>query len=280
MKGKRVSNFLISMGLVAAMTLAPFSEICVTATDTQEVAENAAGETSQGLAPAVDQETPKTEETNPASEPEQAQQADPAQQGETEAGSSQPEGEAETETKEADPVLEEGIRTEESEEQEPEEEVLTVEEGADGTFTVRLAKDSVPAGAVKVLFPTWSETKKQDDLIWYEGKKEADGSYTCKIDLGRHRHLGRFITHAYYEDKAGKKVIIAGTTFEVEVPTGKLEIVPGSLNYKAGTVRLRMTGIEGASMIKKVEFPTWSLNKKPDAIRWYEGSRAAIGDYI
>lgn len=48
-----------------------------------------------------------------------------------------------------------------------------------------------------IRFPSWSSEGDQDDLIWYDGIKNSDGSYSVRIDRNAHRRSGGFITHIY-----------------------------------------------------------------------------------
>ncbi|MBQ1315935.1 MAG: GBS Bsp-like repeat-containing protein [Lachnospiraceae bacterium] len=61
----------------------------------------------------------------------------------------------------------------------------------------RLILRGVPAGTKRVQFPTWSRTGDQDDLVWYEGDQEGDGSWTVDVDSASHRSAGVFYTHIY-----------------------------------------------------------------------------------
>ena len=35
----------------------------------------------------------------------------------------------------------------------------------------------------QVLLPVWSEVNGQDDLVWYNAEKQADGSWTYMVNL-------------------------------------------------------------------------------------------------
>lgn len=59
---------------------------------------------------------------------------------------------------------------------------------------------SEEAGEVRL--PTWSESNGQDDLVWYEGVRQEDGSYSVMVDSSRHKHAGDYITHLYIDGTA------------------------------------------------------------------------------
>ncbi len=48
-----------------------------------------------------------------------------------------------------------------------------------------------------VKFATWSTLNGQDDLVWYQGSRNSDGSYTVTIDCSKHKHSGGYVTHIY-----------------------------------------------------------------------------------
>ena len=76
------------------------------------------------------------------------------------------------------------------------------------TMTIRL--DGY-AGYERVQFPTWSQTNGQDDLVWYEAKKQSDGSWICTVDLSRHHTAGTYSIHAYGIQN-GQRTMLRATT--------------------------------------------------------------------
>lgn len=51
----------------------------------------------------------------------------------------------------------------------------------------------------KVFFPTWSNVNGQDDIAWYIGEKNADGTWSADADLRNHNSAGYYTIHAYGE---------------------------------------------------------------------------------
>lgn len=49
----------------------------------------------------------------------------------------------------------------------------------------------------EVSFPTWSADKGQDDIVWYRGTHNSDGSWTAVVNTKNHKSLGEYITHIY-----------------------------------------------------------------------------------
>ena len=79
----------------------------------------------------------------------------------------------------------------------------------------------VSAGAISdVSFPTWSEENGQDDLVWYKGTKNNDGSWSTIVDGSNHLNSGNFITHVYVTVN-GASAPIASTTYVNNFETAK-----------------------------------------------------------
>ncbi len=66
-----------------------------------------------------------------------------------------------------------------------------------GTGTRRALLQNAPAGTTEVLFPTWSDTNGQDDLVWYTATQNADGDWEAIIRSENHYDSGSFTTHCY-----------------------------------------------------------------------------------
>ena len=56
----------------------------------------------------------------------------------------------------------------------------------------------VPNYYTRVLIPTWTNYKDQDDIKWYEGVRQSDGSYKVSVDINNHNYeTGLYHVHAY-----------------------------------------------------------------------------------
>ena len=123
----------------------------------------------------------------------------------------------------------------------------------------------------QVWFPTWSEKNGQDDLQWYEAKKQADGSWTYSVALSRHNTTGTYIIHAYGNNK---KNLVAHTTAYVEkIPGPELK---AALSADGRYLDVTLTG---RGDLSQVWFPTWSQVNGQDDLRWHEAARQADGSW-
>ena len=166
----------------------------------------------------------------------------------------------------------------------PEKPALKAALSADGRYlNLTLTGGS---GLTQVWFPTWSEKNGQDDLQWYEAKKQADGSWTYSVALSRHNTTGTYIIHAYGNNK---KNLVAHTT--VTVPQASQPSQPSQPEQPSQPVRSGMQAVlssdgryldvtlAGRSDLTKVWFPTWSAVNGQDDLRWYEATKQPDGSW-
>ncbi|MCQ8259931.1 GBS Bsp-like repeat-containing protein [Streptococcus suis] len=85
-----------------------------------------------------------------------------------------------------------------------------------GSFSVRISNISSPTGVKTVKVPIWSNANGQDDIVWYSGQKQVDGSYTVAITAANHKYSsGLYHIHLYYQDTLGKLHFVSNTSHEV-----------------------------------------------------------------
>lgn len=146
----------------------------------------------------------------------------------------------------------------------------------DGTYYAKLDGHTIP-GVSKVRFPVWSIENGQDDLVWYTGTKQADGSYLAAINLANHKHLGDFAVHCYVTYNSGSQVFISATGFSAYGPYGgTVSITP--LDATGGTYKAEVSGICNGASVKTVQFPVWCSEDRNDMV-WYTASKEADGKY-
>ena len=126
----------------------------------------------------------------------------------------------------------------------------------------------------KVWFPTWSQKNGQDDLQWYEARKQADGSWTCRVPLSNHGSTGTYFIHAYGNDK---KNLVAHTTAYVEKLVQPEK--PAMTAVLSADGRYLDVTLTGRGDLSRVWFPTWSAVNGQDDLRWYEAVKQADGSW-
>lgn len=86
------------------------------------------------------------------------------------------------------------------------------------------------SGIDKVQFPTWTENKGQDDLIWYDGINAGGGHWYVDIPIANHgSEEGSYITHIYAYDKAGNSANVGTTTIiDQTIPSAVSHSITGA----------------------------------------------------
>ena len=123
----------------------------------------------------------------------------------------------------------------------------------------------------QVWFPTWSEKNGQDDLQWYEAKKQADGSWTYSVALSRHNTTGTYFIHAYGNNK--KNLVAHATAYVEKIPGPEMK---AALSADGRYLDVTLTG---RSDLTQVWFPTWSQDNGQDDLRWHEAARQTDGSW-
>ena len=84
------------------------------------------------------------------------------------------------------------------------------------------------ADGEQVLFPTWSETNGQDDIVWYSGVNRGNGTWSVTINSNNHKHSGKYNTHAYVT-KNGVRSAVGSTSYSLE----RIQTAQQFMNAKA-----------------------------------------------
>lgn len=86
-----------------------------------------------------------------------------------------------------------------------------------GTFDVIISEIVSPNGLKEVSVPIWATQNGQDDLVWYKGQRQADGTYKVSVKASNHKNYkGEYNIHLYYVQDDGKMVGAGGTTTTVD----------------------------------------------------------------
>ena len=149
-----------------------------------------------------------------------------------------------------------------------------------GTFDVHVTNISSPKPIKKVALPTWSSVNGQDDIIWYDAKRQVDGTYKISVTARDHKmSTGEYNIHLYYLLEDNQLVGVGGTKTTVTIgkPQGKIDIVNN--NPDTGSFDVVVSGVSNPYGVKKVVVPVWSSVNGQDDLVWYEAQRQTNGNY-
>ena len=150
-------------------------------------------------------------------------------------------------------------------------------DGQETLFDLRTTFSSGGAQVSQVRFAVWGEVNGQNDLRWINGTRNADGSWTARVDVRNHRETGRYQVHAWVTTTAGQNALTSVTTFNVRPATGgTVQIV--NANLSAGIFDVVVSGVNSPSGISQVQVPVWTRANQSD-IRWNVATRQNDGSF-
>lgn len=138
-----------------------------------------------------------------------------------------------------------------------------------------------PSGIQSVVFAVWTAENGQDDLQWYDTKKESEGIYSLKIDTENHnKEKGLYIVHCYATDGVGNFGYIGATSVEMREPdnlaTG--DVIPSKVATFDDSFSVRVDNIKPGDLpLHHVSFATWTDGSDQADIIWQDGVRVDTG---
>lgn len=145
------------------------------------------------------------------------------------------------------------------------------------SYRITLKGLDVPAGEKGVSFAVWGNVSGQNDIRWYKGTKNSDGSYSYTMKIQSHKELGKYNVHAYYTTKANTQICVGGTSFSVKrTPTAMVST--SNVNGTKGSFTVTVSGVTAPSGIARVQIPVWCASDQSD-IRWYDAIKVREGVY-
>ncbi|MCY7018022.1 murein hydrolase LytF [Streptococcus sanguinis] len=154
------------------------------------------------------------------------------------------------------------------------------------TGIMEITVKNVPDTMHRIVLPTWSDKKGQDDLQWYEASKNPDGSYSTRVELRKHNYdTGTYNIHLYGQSYVQPESTgITGTT--VQVDSGKLPsdeeqkplFTVENINPKQGTYTVKTTETSLSKPIQSVRVPIWSTSNQSN-LKWYTATPNGDGTF-
>ena len=148
-----------------------------------------------------------------------------------------------------------------------------------GTFDVIVSDVFSPKGVKTVQVPIWSDKDGQDDIIWYNGNRQTDGTYKVSVKASDHKNsTGKYHIHLYYIQEDGTRVGVATSATEVTYQnlTNKTKAYITNVNASAGTYTVAVDQAPQGRRIKQVRVAVWSQPNQEN-LYWY--STASSGTH-
>lgn len=147
------------------------------------------------------------------------------------------------------------------------------------TFTTATVTNVPYASAVSaVKFAVWSDANGQEDLCWYDGVKQSDGSWKIMITNSNHSGVGKYNVHVYAYLKDGSAKMIGSRTYNISSSTADKPVVK-NVNATTGTFDVVVSNIAAKSGVSKVQIPVWTKSDQSD-MYWYTATKQSDGTYL
>lgn len=150
--------------------------------------------------------------------------------------------------------------------------------GMYGTFDIVL-KDIEGEGAVKnIQIAVWSAANGQDDLIWYDAKRQSDGTYKATVNIKDHNgEFGIYCAHAFIDTRTGGRIF--GNSAEVNLQEEKVSGKVTAANITNGSFEVRIENLHIPGGMKELRVPVWSVADGQDDIIWYTPQKLSDNTY-
>ena len=144
-------------------------------------------------------------------------------------------------------------------------------------LTVKMV-DVASHGHTKVRFAVWSVENGQNDLAWYNAEKQADGNWTCTVDLTKHHSVGDYQLHAYAATGDSDTLRMAGHTTALVTAFDDVK-APEVLAAVASDYNTMKITVRDAEAYEQISIPVWSEVNGQDDIKWYKAVKQADGSW-
>lgn len=152
------------------------------------------------------------------------------------------------------------------------------ERSGDGKVSVLLKNFVMQSGLKEVSAAVWSKNNGQDDIRWYKGSRQSDGSYVIPVDLKNHKDFGQYCVHVYAKTTAGD-MLFQGKTDDLMVEEPKqAEVIVSDVREAEGAFTVTVKLPEDSMAVTKIEVPVWCASDQSD-IKWYSTVKKADGSY-
>lgn len=144
----------------------------------------------------------------------------------------------------------------------------------DGRYRIELEDVKSPASIRNVRIAVWSDLNGQDDLKWYDAKKNGETWY-LDAEVKNHKYrTGCYYAHAYAEDSRGISHYVEGTTFTAgKMKTNHLVI------QKNKAESIITVSIANVSVNAPVTFAVWGTAGGQNDLIWYPGQKVGERAY-
>ena len=124
-----------------------------------------------------------------------------------------------------------------------------------------------------LLFPIWTESGGQDDIVWYTAQKINSVTWRLETNLSAHHYEdGNYIIHAYARDSKGSLSMVGNTVIDIEnLIGGEVHIINKDMDQGRFTIQIENVK---APFDFQIMVPVWSEANGQDDIVWYSAKKS------
>ena len=149
-----------------------------------------------------------------------------------------------------------------------------------GTYDVVISNLVTPNGVQRIVVPTWTENKGQDDITWNNAVKQADGTYRLTVKASEHKgESGVYNSHVYIVEGNGNLAWGDGKQVTLNLPKASAKVTVENINHDTGTYDVVISNLVTPNGVQRIVVPTWTENKGQDDITWNNAVKQADGTY-
>lgn len=151
------------------------------------------------------------------------------------------------------------------------------EQSSEGSLEVRV-KNLQQNSYREITAAVWSKTNGQDDLRWYSGTMQKDGTGKITVNMKNHKDAGQYYIHVYGVTNSGAMQFIGkNEELVIEAPSAKA-ITVADVNQNEGTFTVKIELPANSLPVSRMQVPVWCAADQSD-IKWYDAVRQSDGSY-
>ncbi|MDB8626101.1 GBS Bsp-like repeat-containing protein, partial [Streptococcus parasanguinis] len=157
---------------------------------------------------------------------------------------------------------------------------LEVKNVKSGSYDIVVSNIQSPNGIREILLPSWTSKNGEDDVVWNQGIKQSDGTYTYTVKSSdHHNETGMYQTNVYLVDQSGHRHFLRDTFVRVNMPAEKPSVKLEVKNVKSGSYDVVVSNIQSPNGIREILLPSWTSKNGEDDVVWNQGIEQSDGTY-
>lgn len=144
---------------------------------------------------------------------------------------------------------------------------VTAKQAAPKKMNVIIEGATSNVGVSLMQVAVWSDKNGQDDIIWYDAVRQANGTYKLAIDVANHKNdLGKYQLHTYGTNGVGMVKLVAANTVVMD----NYSVTASVKNNGGSKYTITTSKSKSNNDFNRVSVAVWSETGGQDDIKWYD----------